>query len=221
MLTLHHCINARSFRTLWMLEEVGQPYELRMWPFPPRAQDKRYFEVNALGTVPTLIHGDTKITESAASCQYLAALYSPGQMDVGVHEADFGAYLNYLHQGEATLTFPQTLVLRYAHFEPPERRLPQVAGDYAKWFLARQKPLGARLAEREFICAGRFTAADVSVAYALMLGETLNLHGQYAPEVLAYWRRLQQRPAVARAQAAQQQAALAQGVSTAPAVRQL
>lgn len=219
MLTLHHCINARSLRTLWMLEEVGQPYELRMWPFPPRAHDKRYFEVNALGTVPTLVHGDTKITESAASCQYLAALYSPGQMDVGVHEAEYGTYLNYLHQGEATLTFPQTLVLRYAHFEPPERRLPQVANDYAKWFLARLKPLGARLAEREFICAGRFTAADVSVAYALMLGESLQLHEQFAPEVLAYWRRLQQRPAFARAQAAQEKAALAQGVSTAPAIR--
>ena len=219
MLTLHHCINARSFRTLWMLEEVGQPYELRIWPFPPRARDKRYFEVNALGTVPTLVDGDTKITESAASCQYLAALYSPGQMDVGVHEAEYGAYLNFLHQGEATLTFPQTLVLRYAHFEPPERRLPQVAGDYAKWFLARLKPLGARLAEREFICAGRFTAADVSVAYALMLGESLQLHEQFAPEVLAYWRRLQQRPAFARAQVAQEKAALAQGVSTAPAIR--
>jgi glutathione S-transferase len=213
MITLHHCMNARSFRTLWMLEEAGVPYELKMWPFPPRAFDKRYFEVNPLGTVPTLIDGETRITESAASCQYIAARHSPGVLDVGVHEADFGAYLNFLHQGEATLTFPQTLVLRYAHFEPPERRQPQVADDYAKWFLARLKPLGPRLAEREFICAGRFTAADVSVAYALQLAETLHLEAQFPPAVAAYWQGLQTRPAFARAKAAQLAAAQAQGIT--------
>ena len=214
MITLHHCINARSFRPLWMLEEVGVPYELRIWPFPPRVRDKRYFEVNALGTVPTLLDGESFITESAAACQYLAARYSKGQCDVAVDEPEYGAYLNYLHQGEATLTFPQTLVLRYKHFEPPERRAPQVADDYAKWFLARLKPLGPRLEQREFVCAGRFTAADVSVAYALMLGQTLGLQDGYPPAVLAYWQRMQQRPAHQRALAAQQQAALAQGIST-------
>ena len=66
------------------------------------------------------------MTESAAIC-YLAARYSNGRCDVGVDEPEYGAYLNHLHLGEATLTFPQTLVLRYAHFEPPERRQPQVA----------------------------------------------------------------------------------------------
>ncbi len=213
MITLHHCIDARSFRPLWMLEEVGLPYELRMWPFPPRVRDKRYFEVNPLGTVPTLLDGDTRMTESAAICQYLAARYSKGQFDVGVDEPEYGAYLNHLHQGEATLTFPQTLVLRYAHFEPPERRQPQVASDYTKWFLARLKPLGPRLEAREFVCAGRFTAADVAMAYALMLGESLGLHGDYPPSVLSYWRRLQQRPGYQRAQVAQQRAAQAQGIS--------
>ncbi|WP_088282782.1 glutathione S-transferase family protein [Ideonella sp. A 288] len=214
MITLHHCLNARSFRPLWVLEEIGLPYELRVWPFPPRAHDKRYFEVNPLGTVPALLDGDTVMTESAATCQYLAARHSKGALDVGVDEPEYGAYLNCLHQGEATLTFPQTLVLRYSRFEPPERRQPQVAEDYAKWFLARLRPMGARLATREFLCADRFTAADVSVAYALMLGEFLGLDGQFPPEVLAYWRRLQQRPAHQRALAKQLQAAIDQGVST-------
>ncbi len=218
MITLHHCQNARSFRTLWMLEEVGVPYELKIWPFPPRAKDKRYFEINPLGTIPTLLDGDSTMTESAATCQFLAARYSPGVCDVGVDEPDFAAYLNFLHQGEATLTFPQTLVLRYAHFEPPERRQPQVAEAYAKWFLARLKPLGPRMDSREFVCAGRFTAADVSVAYALQLGETLKLQGEYPPSVLAYWQRMQQRPAFVRAKAAQHDAAIAQGVSPKSAV---
>lgn len=213
--TLHHCVNARSFRPLWVLEEIGLPYALKVWPFPPRARDKSYLAVNPLGTVPAFIDGATLMTESAAICQYLAARHSPRVLDVAPDEPEYGDYLNFLHQGEATLTFPQTLVLRYARFEPPERRQPQVAEDYAKWFLSRTRLLAERMAAREWVCAGRFTAADVSVAYALMLGEILGLHEQYAPSLQAYWQRLRERPGFGRAQAAQERAAREQGVATA------
>lgn len=214
MLTLHHCISARSFRPLWALEELGLPYELKVWPFPPRVLAREFLELNPLGTVPTLIDGPLRLTESAAICQYLAARHSPGGLDVDRAEPEFGLYLNYLHFGEATLTFPQTLVLRYARFEPPERRQPQVAQDYEKWFLARLRPLEAHLAAREFLCAGRFTAADISVGYALMLATQLGLAPRFTPALQAYWARLQQRPAYQRALAAQLAAAQAQGVST-------
>lgn len=219
MITLHHCISARSFRPLWMLEELGLAYELKVWPFPPRVQARDYLAVNPLGTVPLFADGEVRMTESAAICQYLAARHAPGTLDVGVEEPDYGAYLNHLHFGEATLTFPQTLVLRYARFEPPERRQPSVASDYARWFLARLKPLGPRLETRGFVCAERFTAADVSVAYALMLGEYLDLGSQYPATVRDYWARLQQRPAYRRALAAQEAAAIAQGVSPAVPMR--
>ncbi|MEO7253721.1 MAG: glutathione S-transferase, partial [Casimicrobium sp.] len=46
MLTLYHCISARSFRVLWMLEELRLPYDLRMLAFPPRAHDKSFLELN-------------------------------------------------------------------------------------------------------------------------------------------------------------------------------
>ena len=218
MLHLHHCVSARSFRPLWMLEELQLPYQLHMLPFPPRAKARWFLDENPLGTVPLLVQGaapnEVRMTESAAMCQYLAATHPDAGLDVAPTHPAYGAYLNWLHMSDATLTFPQTLVLRYARFEPPERRQPQVADDYAKWFLARLKPLAPQLAGREFLCAGRFTAADVSVAYALMLGEILGLHEQFPPEVLAYWRRLQQQPSYARALAAQQAAAEAQGVPT-------
>lgn len=213
MITLHHCLNARSFRPLWMLEEIGLPYELKVWPFPPRAHDRRYLAVNPLGTVPAFVDGDTFMTESAAICQYLAARHSPRALDVAFDEPDYGAYLNFLHQGEATLTFPLALVLRYARFEPPERRQPQVADDYAKWFIARTRLLAERVAERDHVCAGRFTAADVSVGYALMLAEIVGLQGGCSAALRAYWQRLRERPAYVRALAAQQAAARAQGIS--------
>jgi len=217
MITLYHCVSARSFRPLWMLEELGLPYDLRMLPFPPRALARPFLQENPLGTVPLLVEGNTRMTESAAMCQYLAARHSAGALDVGPNESAFGAYLNWLHMSDATLTFPQTLVLRYAHFEPAERKQPQVAEDYSRWFLARLRAVDVALKGREYLCAGRFTAADVAVGYALMLAGHLGLAAQFPPSVVAYWERLQQRPAFQRAMAVQHQAAVAQGVPTTPA----
>lgn len=221
MITLHHCVSARSFRPLWMLEELGLPYELKMHPFPPRVHDSGFLEVNPLGTVPAMTDGDVHMTESAAICQYLAARHPASRMDVTPDEPAFGAYLNFLHFGEATLTFPQTLVLRYTHFETPERKQPQVADDYARWFLARLRTIEPLLERALFLCAGRFTAADVSVGYALLLAQHLELSNRFKPAVQAYWQRLQAREAFQRALSLQHAAAIAQGVPTiaAPDIR--
>jgi len=213
-MTLYHCVSARSFRPLWMLEELGLPYELKVLPFPPRRDAEPYLEVNPLGTIPAFFDGATRMTESAAICQYLAARHSPGRLNVETDEPDFGAYLNYLHFGEATLTFPQTLILRYGRFEPPERRLPQAAEDYTRWFLSRLRTLEPLLSRQEFLCADRFTAADVSVGYALLLAEHIGLAPRFKPAVLTYWERLQARDGFRRAIAAQERAAIAQGVPT-------
>jgi glutathione S-transferase len=216
VITLHHCVSARSFRPLWALEEIGVPYELKMLPFPPRALAHAFKEVNPLGTIPLLEDGALLMTESAAICQYLAARHSPGVLDVAPHEADFGRYLNFVHFGEATLTFPQTLVLRYTHLEPPERRQPQIVDDYARWFHARLRTLAPLLAAQPYLCAGRFTAADISVGYALMLAELIDLNERFAPSIADYWSRLRERDGFIRAMRAQEAAALAQNVPTIP-----
>jgi len=104
MIVLYHCVSARSFRPLWMLEELGLPYELRMLPFPPRMHARSYLDQNPLGTVPLLEDGATRITESAAMCQYLAARHSPGVLDVPVHEPAYGAYLNWRDTLQAVWT---------------------------------------------------------------------------------------------------------------------
>lgn len=198
------------------MEELGLHYRLRALPFPPRVHARPFLEDNPLGTVPLLEDGATRMTESAATCQYLAARHSAGRLDVAVDEPAYGSYLNWLHMSDATLTFPQTLVLRYTHFEPPERRQPQVAQDYARWFLARLRAVDAAVQHGEFLCAGRFTAADVAVAYALQLAQHLGLDGQFPPAVAHYWQRLQARPAFQRALQAQHRAALEQGVDPTP-----
>ncbi|MFC7515019.1 glutathione S-transferase family protein [Herbaspirillum sp. GCM10030257] len=217
MMILYHCISARSFRPLWALEELGLPYELKMLPFPPRALAREYLAVNPLGTVPALFDGELCMTESAAICQYLASRFGKGSLDVAQDNPDYGRYLNWLHLGEATLTFPQTLVLRYGRFETQDRKQPQVVEDYSRWFLARLRAVDAVVAHQEFLCAQRFTAADISVGYALMLADYLGMAERFPEAVLRYWQRLQQRDGFQRALAAQEKAALAQGVSPVPA----
>lgn len=212
MITLYHAFNARSFRPLWALEALGAPYDLKMLPFPPRVLAKDYLAINPLGTIPALIDGDVRMTESAAICQYLADRHGLGTLGVAPSERDYGAYLNWLHFGEATLTFPQTLVLRYRRLEPEARRNPQVADDYAKWFLARTRAVGPAL-EKGFICADRFTAADISVGYAFMLAGQIGLGDDLPDPAKAYWARLQDHPSYAKAMAAQKSAAKAQGVA--------
>src|SRR6202000_2069127 len=110
-------------------------------------------DFNPRGSTPLLVEGETRISESAAACQYLCARAGNASLQVGVDEPDFGAYLNFLHFGEATLTFPQTLVLRYGRFEPEERRQPQVVEDYARWFLSRLRTVEARLTDHDYLCA--------------------------------------------------------------------
>jgi glutathione S-transferase len=217
MIQLYHCISARSFRPLWVLEEIGLPYELKMLPFPPRVLQRDFLQLNPLGTVPLLIDAQTRMTESSAMCQYLAARHSPRELNVPVEDPAYGAYLNWLHMSDTTLTFPQTLMLRYAFFEPAERLQPQVVADYRKWFLARLRAVEAALEDSTYLCAGRFTAADVAVGYALLLAQHLDMHHDFSERIRHYWERLQQRPAYVRAQEAQLRAAVEQGVSTTPA----
>ncbi len=211
MLVLHHCSDTRSFRPLWMLEELEVPYELRMLPFPPRVAAPGYLASNPLGTVPLLEDGSVRMTESAAICQYLVTRHGPTSLNVAPEEPGYAAFLNGLHLGEATLTFPQALVLRYSRLEPPERRIPQVAEDYARWFLSRLRKSVTGL-QGGYYAAGRFTAADVSIGYALLVAGKLGLDGQFTPEVAEYWGRLSARAGYRRARQAQAAALEAQDV---------
>ncbi|WP_226018158.1 glutathione S-transferase family protein [Novosphingobium sp. FKTRR1] len=202
MITLYHCRDARSFRALWALEELGLPYALKVLPFPPRARVEGYRYINPLGTIPLLIDGDARMTESSAIPHYLATRYGPSPLAVGVEEPGYAAYLNFLLMGEATLTFPQTIHLRYAVFAPPEARRPEIARDYAEWFGSRLRNAEEMLGP-DYAAADRFTMADISVGYAIKLALSVGLEEFVSPTMRAYFDRLAAREGYARAMAAQ------------------
>ena len=198
---LYHCKGARSLRPLWTLEEMGIPYELETMKFPPRLFRDGYLDINPLGTVPAFADGALTMTESAGICQYLVDRYGPTDLGLSPRDADYGIYLNWLHRSDATLTFPQTIVFRYTRLEPEERRLKQAADDYTQWFFARLRSVEMALADRDYLCAGRFTIADICVGYALYFATTLGLREGFKPNTEAYYRRLSARPAFQRAMA--------------------
>jgi glutathione S-transferase len=201
---LWHCADARSFRPLWMLEEMQLPYELVLLPFPPRWRQPDYLEVNPLGTIPFFTDGEAVLTESSGILHYLAERHGPTPLAVAPHEPDFGPYVNFLFQSDATFTFPQTIVFRYRLLEPEERRQPAVADAYAKWFLARMDWVERHLADgRDHLVGGRFTAADIAVGYACLLAGHLGLLPELGPRTRAWWGRLQLRDGYRRAKTAQ------------------
>ena len=203
MIELYHCRGARSFRALWALEELGLPYTLTLMPFPPRARFEGYREINPLGTVPACRIDGALMTESAAIPHVLATRFGPSDLAVTPDEDAFPAYMNLLVMGEATLTFPQTVYLRYTRLEPPERRAAQAATDYAEWFASRLRN-AETLMGAEFACADRFTMADVSVGYAVLLAQSIGLEEYLTPGMTAYLDRLRQRAGFQRALAAEQ-----------------
>ncbi|HCF24618.1 MULTISPECIES: glutathione S-transferase [unclassified Novosphingobium] len=201
-LHLYHCADARSFRALWALEELGLDYELTLLPFPPRFRFEGYKDINPLGTVPALIADGALMTESSAIPHFLATRYGPSDLAVAPDEPDYARYLNFLLMGEATLTFPQTIHLRYTRLEPPERRVVQAAEDYAQWFGSRLRNAESMM-HGDFAAAGRFTMADVSVGYAVMLALSIGLDAQVTPGMAAYLERLSQRDGFQQAKAKQ------------------
>ena len=199
-LKLWHCVGSRSIRPLWTLLEMGLDFELETMQFPPRFVHPGYTELNPIGTVPYFTDSSdpdnlVSMTESTGISQYLVDKYGPTDLAVMPSEPAYGEYLNWLHRSDATLTFPQTLVLRYTVLEPEATRLPKVAEDYTKWFFSRLRSVELALSDgREFLCADRFTLGDISVGFALHFADLLSLKGGFKSHTLAYYERLKQRP---------------------------
>lgn len=206
MITLYHCVDARSFRCLWLLEEMLHPYTLQQMVFPPRTSRPDYLKINPTGSVPCLQDDDVTLFESAAIIEYLATRYPSAGLAVAQDHPAYGPWLNWLHFGEASLTPALATMLRYQYFEPSERRQPAVVADYKEFFLNRLELVDAALQGHDYLVDDRFTAADISVGYALMLSKMLGLHEHFSPSMFAYWNRLRERAGYKAAKAAQKPA---------------
>ncbi|MDA7786711.1 glutathione S-transferase family protein [Gammaproteobacteria bacterium] len=178
---IYSCAGSRGMRPIWTAEEMGLDYEVEMMPFPPRFLHKDFMDINILGTVPYLIDGEVRMTESVAMSQFMVDRYGPSDLKVATNEDDYGDYLNWLSHSDATLTFPQTVFLRYTLQEIGVAD--KAAEGYRRWFIARLKLLEQSLNNREYLCSNRFTIADICVSYALFLAKSLGIDEAFKPNI--------------------------------------
>ncbi len=90
-LTLYHAAPSRSSIVRWMLEEVGEPYDIQLLSLSKGEQlAPDYLAINPMGKVPALRHGDAVITEAAAICSYLADEFPAAGLNIPIGDARQG-----------------------------------------------------------------------------------------------------------------------------------
>jgi glutathione S-transferase len=201
---LYTCARSRGLRATWAAEEAGAQIDLKILPFPPRYLAPEYMAVNPLGTVPMLVDGETRLTESCAIAHYLATREGYTPLAVAPGERDYGEYCDFTYHADATITFPQTVYMRFVLFEK-DKGLQEAGHAYAKWFHKRLIKVEERLHSREYLCADRFTVADICVGYALILAQSVGLDEGVPESLKAYRERLTERPAFQRALAREEE----------------
>ncbi|WP_250626180.1 glutathione S-transferase family protein [Pinirhizobacter soli] len=160
----------RGFRVVWLLEEMGLPYQLRPVDLLAGVEDDAEFlAINPAGFIPAMRDGDVTMVESIAIMEYLMARYGPTPLAPGPHDPAFPAYQQFLHLGEAGLAASIYFVVGARNFAPASERQNWSAGQALEVFESRLMLVTQQLARTPYLAGETFTAADISVAYALGL----------------------------------------------------
>jgi glutathione S-transferase len=202
-LTLYHAVPSRSGIIRWMLEEVGEPYDIHLLSLSRgenRAAD--YLAVNPMGKVPALRHGDVVITEAAAICTYLADAFPKAGLSIPVGDPRRGIYLKWLFFAPSCME-PAVADRAFPRKEEA-RRAALGYGDFETTMNVAAKGV----ANGPYLMGEQFTAADVQVGSTLRWGMMFKLIPE-RPEFTAYTARLAQRPALQRAEAKDKELAAA------------
>jgi glutathione S-transferase len=198
MMTVWGGQTSRSIRVVWLLEEMGLPYRVRQVDMLAPAKDPAWLAINPGDFLPAIQDGEITMVESVAIMEYLMGRYGPTPLQPLASDPAFPAYQQFLHMGEAGLGTLMMVPL-VTGFLAPEPERENWSTRWARGCVERRLLLVRRQLERAPYMAGdRFTAADISVTYALNLGAT---HAGFALEdvELAYLARTTSRDAFKRA----------------------
>jgi glutathione S-transferase len=202
-LTLYHAAPSRSSITRWMLEEIGEPYDIHFMSLSKgdnRAPE--FLSLNPMGKVPVLKHGDVVISESAAICTYLADEFPRAKLNVPVGDPRRGVYLQWLFFGPSCIE-PAMLDRAFPRKEEA-RRGALGYGD----FDTVMDVVAKAVAKGPYLMGDQFTAADVVIGSTLRWGTMFKLLPE-RPEFIAYAGRIASRPALQRSEAQDKELAAA------------
>ena len=194
MLKVHHLNNSRSQRILWLLEEIGAPYEIvhytRGTPIPLAPPELK--AVHPLGTSPVITDGDKTIAESGAIVEYLIDTYGKGRFKPKAGSDDYWKYVEWMHYAEGSAMLPLLLALYTAMLGDAGAVLkPRVDSEIANNLSYMENALGAR----DFFVGKDLTGADVQLLFVL---EAAGARLEPYPGLTKYRARMQARPAYQR-----------------------
>lgn len=192
-ITLFHAAPSRSSIARWMLEEVGEPYDIHVLKLMEGEQKRPdYLAINPMGKVPALKHGDVVVTEAAAICTYLADAFPKAGLSVPIGDPRRGVYLKWLFFSPGCLE-PAITDRAFPRAEQPRRGMLGY-GDFDTVMTV----LANAVAKGPYLMGEQFTAADVVLGSTLRWGMMFDLLPKQ-PEFVDYVGRLEQRPALQRA----------------------
>ena len=194
-LTLYHASPSRSSITLWMMEELGEPYDVHLLSLDKgENRAPAYLAVNPMGKVPAVKHGDTVITEVAAICTYLADAFPAAKLNVPIGDPRRGPYLKWLFFGPSCIE-PAVTDRAFPRKEEPRRGMLGY-GD----FDTTMNVVADAVAKGPWLMGAQFTAADVVVGAHIRWGTMFKMIPE-RKEFADYAARIAARPAAQRAEA--------------------
>jgi glutathione S-transferase len=195
MITLHHCPQTRSMRTLWLLHELGVPFEVKVYPFDRTLRDPSYLALSPAGRVPALEIDGARMFETGAITEYLCERFSPDGLGRAPGHTERRDWLIWLHFAETVSQHSAALTQQHVALREDHMRSPIVmkleAARVGKCYDAIEARLGV---SGDYLLTGGFSATDVSVGQALYMSRhfvTLEAH----PTLAAWYARITEREA--------------------------
>ena len=196
MLTLHHLNDSRSQRILWLLEELGTPYEIKRYQRNPetRLAPPELQEVHPLGKSPAITDGDVRIAESGAVVDYIIRRYGKGTMMPPLGSPEYETYNEWLHYSEGSAMLPLMLNLYVSRLKEAGAPLhPRIDSELANHLGYVDRALKGR----EFFVGQSLSGADIQMSF---VGEMAKVFGKLEPypNLAAWLGRMHARPAFQR-----------------------
>jgi glutathione S-transferase len=192
---LHFAPNSRAGRIVWLLEELGLPYEINKMAFHPKdLKSDEHRKRHPLGRVPVLEDGDVSIFESGAIVEYVLARHGDGGLKPAVDAPEFPEYLQWFHYCEGMAMPPINTIVVQTVLLPPDRRDETALAQAQRLLSKAVAPVDAALEGRDYLI-GDFSAADIMLGHSLFMANRLGQVPDEMKNLKAYVKRIEERPA--------------------------
>ena len=195
MLKLHFAPNSRAGRIVWLLEELGMPYEINKMAFSPKdLKSDEHRARHPLGRVPVLEDGDITLFESGAIVDYIFERHQNGGLKPAADSPLFPNYLQWFHYCEGMVMPPVNTIVVQTVLLPPDRRDETALGQAQRLLTKALEPVEAALAGKEYLI-GDFSGADIMLGHACFMSNRLGCVSEAMPNLQGYVKRIADRPA--------------------------